>query len=515
MRGRAHFYWLSGTALCGVLLALAGCGGGMMRFGAERAAWRHEAEADCLKSGAVKETAAIVRIEPIGGPGICGADYPLKVAELGIGTTALGYADAPRPPGAIPSGSMPQWPVNDTRYAPPPPPPPGAQQPVYQWQPGPPPARTTSAPVSLAPPGSLDDVAVGRPAQGYEPQRDYRASPPHQTYAPRYDPPQYQAPRYEPPRTASPQYEPPRSPRYAPVEADDIPDDAILPDSSRRAPPRQSTRSYDAPIATQPAQQTQRDYHPPSNARPPSGPRYEPPKLGPYRGPITPVKAAVTPPATLACPIVTALDKWVSESVQPAAMRWFNQPVVEIKQISSYSCRGMVGAGGGHISEHAFGNALDVAGFVLADGRKVMVKGGWNGAPEESGFLHDVHGSACNIFSTVLGPGYNVYHYDHIHVDLMRRASGRTPCRPDAISGEVAAARQLQKTKYARRGDPNITGAVDPKKAKAKPRAVAGEDGEFDDPGITGSIKRGNAPPKGMMIAVPGEDGEFDGEDEE
>jgi hypothetical protein len=163
--------------------------------------------------------------------------------------------------------------------------------------------------------------------------------------------------------------------------------------------------------------------------------------------------------------------------VQPAALRWFNQPVVEIKQISSYSCRQMVGAGP-HISEHAFGNALDIAGFILADGRKVMVKTGWNGRPEEAGFLHDVQGAACSVFTTVLAPGYNKYHYDHIHVDLMRRASGRTPCRPNPIPGEVAAAKQAQKSKYAsHRNDRLTTGSIG---SKAK-IAVPGEDGEVDD----------------------------------
>jgi hypothetical protein len=193
--------------------------------------------------------------------------------------------------------------------------------------------------------------------------------------------------------------------------------------------------------------------------------------------PVTQVKATVSPPATLACPIVSALDKWVSESVQPAALRWFNQPVVEIKQISSYSCRQMVGAGP-HISEHAFGNALDIAGFILADGRKVMVQTGWNGRPEEAGFLHDVQGAACSVFTTVLAPGYNIYHYNHIHVDLMRRKSGRTPCRPNPIPGEVAAARQMQKSKYAsHRNDRLVTGSIG---GKSK-TAIAGEDGEFDD----------------------------------
>ena len=84
--------------------------------------------------------------------------------------------------------------------------------------------------------------------------------------------------------------------------------------------------------------------------------------------------AAVTPAATLACPMVSMLDRFVSDKVQPAALRWFGQRVVEIKQISAYSCRGMNGDPYADISEHAFGNALDMAAFTFADGRKVTVK---------------------------------------------------------------------------------------------------------------------------------------------
>jgi hypothetical protein len=81
----------------------------------------------------------------------------------------------------------------------------------------------------------------------------------------------------------------------------------------------------------------------------------------------------------------------------------------------------------------------------------------------------------------VLAPGYNVYHYDHIHVDLMRRSSGRSPCRPTPIAGEVAAAKQAQKSKYAHRNDRLITGSIGGKSG-AKPKvAVPGEDGEFDE----------------------------------
>ena len=164
------------------------------------------------------------------------------------------------------------------------------------------------------------------------------------------------------------------------------------------------------------------------------------------------------PAATLACPIVSALDRWLADSVQPAAMRWFGVRVVEIKQISAYSCRGMNGNPHAHISEHAFGNALDIAAFTLADGRRITVKGGWRGVPEEQGFLRDVQATACQQFNTVLAPGSNAHHEDHIHVDLMRRASGRTICQPAAASGEAVAARAGQRNAYASR-DPYPTGS--------------------------------------------------------
>ena len=145
------------------------------------------------------------------------------------------------------------------------------------------------------------------------------------------------------------------------------------------------------------------------------------------------------------------------------------------------------------MSEHAFGDALDIAGFTLADGHKITVKNGWRGSPEEQGFLHDVQLYACETFTTVLAPGYNVYHYDHIHVDLMRRRPGYRPCRPDAIPGEVAAAKA--RSMYAsKRGAPAYTGAL-AVRASNLPVAVPGQDGYVagdDDDAVTGSI---GAPP--------------------
>ena len=204
---------------------------------------------------------------------------------------------------------------------------------------------------------------------------------------------------------------------------------------------------------------------PPYSAAPyPQQPAAAPlPRLGPSRGdPVNAVgPVAVKPTATLACPIVSVLDRWLANSVQPAAQRWFGARVVEIKQISAYSCRGMNGNPNAHISEHAFGNALDIAAFTLADGRRITVKDGWKGMPEEQGFLRDVQAAACQQFNTVLAPGSNRYHYDHIHVDLMRRSSRRIICEPAAVSGEEIAARAGGRNPYAQQQrDPYVTGSL-------------------------------------------------------
>jgi hypothetical protein len=387
-----------------VLVSLAGCGRGF--FQAEREPWRAEAEIACLKSGAVKEGADLVRIAPITGPGVCGADYPLKVAALGESPASVSFVDEDlRPPADI--GNQPRWPV---RPAPPPPyqPPPqnyppsqGYQAPSYSNAPPPPPAyaQAPSAPISLA-------------APGVPPEED------------EIDLPDEGTPGSYPPR-------PPYGTQAGPAR---VPD---------RAPYGQ--RPNIGPYSTGPAS-------PPAERLPPLGPAHGDPVTA--VGPV-----AVKPTATLACPIVSALDRWLADSVQPAAQRWFGARVVEIKQISAYSCRGMNGNPSAHISEHAFGNALDIAAFTLADGRHISVKDGWHGLPEEQGFLRDVQGAACAQFNTVLAPGSNAYHYDHIHVDLMRRASGRIICEPAAMSGQEVAARAQQRFGYGQR-DPSVTGAL-------------------------------------------------------
>jgi hypothetical protein len=413
-----------------VLVSLAGCGRVFFQSG-EREPWRAEAEIACLKSGAVREGAEIVRIEPISGPGICGAEFPLKVAALGETNSAYGFADESlRPPGDI--RGQPRWPVSQPAYSPPPyraqpqnyPPPQNypqranypesaVRQPNYGAAP--------NAPISLAAPGIVqDDGEIDLPAEGAPPPRGGIVRSPY--------PAQQNYPQQPHPQASG-------------------------------TPPRDR---YDAPYSAQPPL----------------------PALGPARGvavaAVGPV--AVKPAATLACPIVSVLDRWLADSVQPAAQRWFGARVVEIKQISAYSCRGMNGNPGAHISEHAFGNALDIAAFTLADGRRITVKDGWRGMPEEQGFLRDVQGAACREFNTVLAPGSNVYHSDHIHVDLMRRASRRLICEPAVVSGEQVAARASQRGPYRR--DPYVTGSLGSRKETAHAHRRGeriNEEDEFQD----------------------------------
>ena len=93
-------YYLAGSVVLGGLGVLAGCSGG--NYFAEREAWRHEAEAKCIDSGAIKEGVGVVRVKAISGPGMCGADFPLRVSSLGD-SAPLGYGDELRPPSGIPN----------------------------------------------------------------------------------------------------------------------------------------------------------------------------------------------------------------------------------------------------------------------------------------------------------------------------------------------------------------------------------------------------------------------------
>jgi hypothetical protein len=132
----------------------------------------------------------------------------------------------------------------------------------------------------------------------------------------------------------------------------------------------------------------------------------------------------------LSCPAAAALALWEWHVVQPAAQRHLGQRVVALDHLGSYSCRRVNNRPEGDWSEHATANALDIAAFRLADGRRVSVVGDWSNGGAEAAFLREVRDGACRVFATVLSPDYNEAHRDHLHFDQAERgARGWRGCR--------------------------------------------------------------------------------------
>ena len=123
-------------------------------------------------------------------------------------------------------------------------------------------------------------------------------------------------------------------------------------------------------------------------------------------------------PATVNCGVIGPLDSWLSNSVQPAAQAAFGEAVAGVDVAASYACRARNNARRGKMSEHGYGNAIDLSGFTLASGRRITVKGGWSGSSDERRFLRAIRARACADFTTVLGPGSDRHHHDHLHLDL-------------------------------------------------------------------------------------------------
>ena len=119
------------------------------------------------------------------------------------------------------------------------------------------------------------------------------------------------------------------------------------------------------------------------------------------------------------CETAVALALWLEHEVQPVARQLFGQPVRSITSYGSYACRNIIGSKywGGVRSQHATANAVDIAGFTLADGRAISVRAHWRDQTDVGRFLRTVHARACPYFRVALGPDYNAAHHDHFHLD--------------------------------------------------------------------------------------------------
>jgi len=134
-------------------------------------------------------------------------------------------------------------------------------------------------------------------------------------------------------------------------------------------------------------------------------------------------KVTVTPAATMRCAMAEEVARWLRDDVAPAALR-LGAPLREIEQADSYECRSRNRMPGAILSEHGRGNALDVRAFTLGNGKTIRLTDVGVGRT----WREALRASACARFFTVLGPGSDGNHEEHIHLDLAARRDGYRLC---------------------------------------------------------------------------------------
>ncbi len=137
---------------------------------------------------------------------------------------------------------------------------------------------------------------------------------------------------------------------------------------------------------------------------------------------------ALQPAATLNCRTAEELTLWLRDEVVPAAESELHEKPKSLLVAGSYVCRNRNGRPDGKISEHAFGNAIDVSGFVFDDETVPIGSRDPAEKPHLAAFQKHIRKAACERFTTVLGPGTNTAHRSHFHLDLRQRSHGYRLC---------------------------------------------------------------------------------------
>lgn len=127
-------------------------------------------------------------------------------------------------------------------------------------------------------------------------------------------------------------------------------------------------------------------------------------------------------PATINCNTARALQTWLNDAAIPAVGR-SGGGITSLRVVASYACRTRNSQRGTRLSEHATGNAIDIAGIGLANGSELTVLGGWRDN-RVGPVLREMHRGACGPFGTVLGPNSDRFHQDHFHFDVATYRSG-------------------------------------------------------------------------------------------
>ena len=118
------------------------------------------------------------------------------------------------------------------------------------------------------------------------------------------------------------------------------------------------------------------------------------------------------------CRLAVHVADWIGNVVEPLARQHLGSGLASIETGPGYACRKRNNQATGKLSEHAKGNALDIAAFDLSDGRRIAVHPAGQPTPEFAAFFAAVRATACGYFLTVLGPGSDTAHAEHLHLDL-------------------------------------------------------------------------------------------------
>ncbi|MGF9757340.1 extensin family protein [Microvirga sp. 0TCS3.31] len=134
----------------------------------------------------------------------------------------------------------------------------------------------------------------------------------------------------------------------------------------------------------------------------------------------------VAPASLMACPVAESLARWMTEVVSPEAERQFQSAPTKLLIGTSYQCRDQ--RNGAKLSEHALGNGVDIMGFEFAKRSPLIIASQSDNSPEAN-FQTAIQKAACPIFNTVLGPGSDADHGDHLHLDLRERKGDYRICQ--------------------------------------------------------------------------------------
>lgn len=141
----------------------------------------------------------------------------------------------------------------------------------------------------------------------------------------------------------------------------------------------------------------------------------------------------MSPPAELRCEMAAEMAEWIRDEAAPA---FAPARLTGIANYDSYDCRGRNRVAGAKVSEHGKGNALDIRAFLLSGGKTV--------SPVDYKVAHELRenlkASACKSFTTILGPGSDGYHEEHIHFDIAARHNGYRICQWDVRDKPVEVA---------------------------------------------------------------------------